>query len=127
MGAARIANMAQHILAPTTIQAHGTPPKQIEEFIGAVNSGTAGVSISRMKSPAGWEEPGQTPEFDEYSVVLSGLLRVETRDGVIEVAAGQAVITPAGEWVRYSTPSGPAEYISVCLPAFTPSTVHRDS
>ncbi len=119
--------MARHILAPTVIQAQGNVPKQIEEYIGAVNSGTAGVSISRMKSPAGWEEPGQTPEFDEYSVVLSGVLRVETRDGVIEVAAGQAVITPAGEWVRYSTPSGPAEYISVCLPAFTPGTVHRDS
>jgi quercetin dioxygenase-like cupin family protein len=119
--------MARHIPSPTIIQAQGNVPKQIEEFIGAVNSGTAAVSISRMKSPAGWEEPGQTPDFDEYSVVLSGSLRVETREGTIEVAAGQAVITPAGEWVRYSTPSGPAEYISVCLPAFTPATVHRDA
>jgi ethanolamine utilization protein EutQ (cupin superfamily) len=118
--------MARIIPAPTVIQAQGNVPKQIEEFIGAVNSSTVGVSISRMSSPAGWEEPGQTPEFDEYSMVLSGVLRVETHDGVLEVAAGQAVITPAGEWVRYSTPSGPAEYISVCLPAFTRSTVHRD-
>ena len=118
--------MARHIPTPTIIQAHGAPPKQIEEFIGAVNSGTAGVSVSRMKSPAGWDEPGQTPDFDEYTVVLAGVLRVETRDGVIEVTAGQAVITPAGEWVRYGTPAGPAEYISVCVPAFTPGTVHRD-
>lgn len=101
-------------------------PKVIEEFIGAVNTGAAGVSISRMRSPAGWEEPGQTPEFDEYTVVLSGALRVETRSETLEVAAGQAVIAPAGEWVRYSTPNGPAEYISVCIPAFTPDTVHRD-
>ena len=119
--------MARHILSPTIIQAHGNVPKQIEEFIGAVNSGTTGVSVSRMKSPAGWEEPGQTPEFDEYTVVLSGTLRVETREGVIEVSDGQAVITPTGEWVRYSTPAGPAEYISVCVPAFTPDTVHRDT
>ena len=118
--------MARLIPNPTIIQAHGTPPKQIEEYIGAVNTGTAGVSVSRMQSPAGWSEPGQTPEFDEYTVVLAGVLRVETRDGVIEVAAGQAVTTPAGEWVRYGTPSGPAEYISVCVPAFTPGTVHRD-
>jgi mannose-6-phosphate isomerase-like protein (cupin superfamily) len=118
--------MAHHVPSPTIIQAHGTPPKQIEEYIGAVNSDTPEVSISRMLSPAGWAEPGQTPEFDEYTVVLSGSLRVETKEGVLEVGAGQAVITPAGEWVRYSTPAGPAEYISVCLPAFTPATVHRD-
>ena len=118
--------MARLISTPTIIQAHGTPPKQIEEYIGAVNTGTSGVSISRMLSPAGWSESGQTPEFDEYTVVLSGTLRVETREGVLEVAAGQAVITPAGEWVRYGTPREPAEYISVCVPAFTPGTVHRD-
>lgn len=118
--------MARLITAPTVIQAHGNVPKQIEEYIGAVNSDTAGVSVSRMKSPAGWEEPGQTPEFDEYTVVLSGSLRVETKEDVFEVSAGQAIITPSGEWVRYSTPSGPAEYISVCVPAFTPGTVHRD-
>ena len=118
--------MARLISTPTIIQAHGTPPKQIEEYIGAVNTGTSGVSISRMLSPAGWSESGQTPEFDEYTVVLSGTLRVETREGVLEVAAGQAVITPAGEWVRYGTPGEPAEYISVCVPAFTPGSVHRD-
>ena len=118
--------MARLIPNPTIIHAHGTPPKQIEEYIGAVNTDTPGVSVSRMKSPAGWSEPGQTPEFDEYTVVLSGMLRVETRDAVIDVHPGQAIITPAREWVRYGTPDGPAEYISVCLPAFTPSTVHRD-
>ena len=119
--------MARLISNPTIIQAQGRVPKQIEEFIGAVNSGTTSVSISRMRSPMGWEEPGQTPDFDEYSVVLAGTLQVETRDGVLEVGAGQAVITSAGEWVRYSTPDGPAEYISVCLAAFTPDTVHRDA
>jgi mannose-6-phosphate isomerase-like protein (cupin superfamily) len=118
--------VARLIPNPTIIQAHGTPPKQIEEYIGAVNSATTGVSISRMQSPAGWSEPGQTPEFDEYTVVLSGVVRVETKDGALEVAAGQAVVTPAGEWVRYGTPDGPAEYISVCMPAFTTATVHRD-
>ena len=118
--------MARHILSPTLIEAAGNVPKLIEEYVGAVNTDTAGVSVSRMRSPAGWDEPGQTPEFDEYTVVLSGALRVETRHGVIEVAAGQAVIAAAGEWVRYSTPAGPAEYVSVCLPAFTPGTVHRD-
>jgi quercetin dioxygenase-like cupin family protein len=118
--------MARLIPTPTIIQAHGTPPKQIEEYVGAVNTGTAGVSISRMLSPAGWSEPGQTPDFDEYTVVLAGVLKVETREGVVNVAAGQAVITPAGEWVRYGTPTAPAEYISVCIPAFTPDAVHRD-
>lgn len=118
--------MARLISEPTIIQAHGTPPKQIEEYIGVVNSQTANVSVSRMLSPAGWSEAGQTPEFDEYTVVLSGVLRVETHDGDLEVHAGQAVITTVGQWVRYSTPDGPAEYISVCTPAFTPDTVHRD-
>lgn len=120
--------MAQHITRPTIVQAVGNKPKQIEEFIGRVNSSTAGVSIARMKSPGGWIEPGQTPEFDEYTVVLSGLLRVTTRDAVFDVAAGQAIITPRGEWVKYSTP-GPegAEYIAVCLPGFSPTLVHRDT
>ena len=117
--------MAQLINAPTRIEAHGTLPKIIEEFVGRVNSKTAGVSIARMKSPTGWEEPGQTPEFDEYSVVLAGTLRVTTKAGVLDVKAGQAVMTPKGEWVRYSTPGG-AEYIAVCLPAFSPDTVKRD-
>jgi quercetin dioxygenase-like cupin family protein len=119
--------MATHIPQPTVIQAHGNIPKVIEEFVGRVNSRTEAVSIARMKSPGGWEEPGQTPEFDEYTVVLAGTLRVETRDGVHEVAAGQAIITHAGEWVRYSSPGEDgAEYMAVCLPAFSPDTVHRD-
>ena len=112
----------------TRIQAAGNKPKSIEEFIGRVNSGTAQVSIARMRSPSGWVEPGQTPEFDEYTVVLNGCLRVETKEGVFEVKAGQAIITHAGEWVRYSSPhSDGAEYIAVCLPAFSPQTVHRDA
>lgn len=110
---------------PTEVAAAGTRPKLIEEFVGRVNSQTAGVSVARMRSPAGWSEPGQTPEFDEYSVVLSGTLRVEHKTGKLDVRTGQAVIAYAGEWVRYSTPEG-AEYISVCLPAFSPATVHRD-
>ena len=110
---------------PTTMEAAGTKPKRIEEFIGRVNSETTDVSIARMKSPAGWAEPGQRPEFTEYTVVLSGMLRVEHEGGVIDVHAGQAVIAHAGEWVRYSTPEG-AEYVAVCLPAFSPDTVHRD-
>ncbi len=120
--------MAHMVTQPTRIQAAGNKPKVIDEFIGLVNSGTSRVSVARMQSPSGWQEPGQTPEFDEYTVVLRGLLRVETRTGVVEVRAGQAVITAKGEWVRYSTP-GPegAEYIAVCVPAFSPSTVHRDS
>jgi mannose-6-phosphate isomerase-like protein (cupin superfamily) len=119
--------MAQLITQPTIVQAAGNKPKQIEEFIGRVNSGTAGVSVARMKSPGGWIEPGQTPEFDEYTVVLNGLLRVTTRDAVIDVAAGQAIITPRGEWVKYSTPNPEgAEYIAVCLPGFLPALVHRD-
>ena len=120
--------MLQIITAPIRIQAVGRPPKSIEEFIGHVASKTASVSVARMVSPSGWSEPGQTPEFDEYTVVLRGQLRIETRDGVQEVSAGQAVITPRGTWIRYSTP-GPegAEYIAVCTPAFSPDTVHRDA
>ena len=113
------------IAEPTCIEAVGTAPKLIEEFIGRVNSSTESVSVARMKSPPGWEEPGQTPEFDEYSVVLAGVLRVTTRAQVFDVHAGQAFIAPKGSWVRYSTPEG-AEYIAVCLPAFDPTTVHRD-
>lgn len=114
--------------SPTTIPAAGTPPKIIEEFVGRVNSGTRAVSIARMRRPEGWEEPGQTPEFDEYTVVLRGTLRLKTRAGVADVTAGQAVIVSAGEWVRYSTPhAGGAEYIAVCLPAFAPGIVHRDA
>ncbi len=120
--------MAQLIRQPTRIAAAGNKPKLIDEFIGRVNSGTPEVSIARMQSPSGWQEPGQTPEFDEYTVVLRGMLRVETKTGVLEVQAGQAVITRRGEWIRYGTP-GPegAEYIAVCLPAFSPDTVHRDA
>jgi mannose-6-phosphate isomerase-like protein (cupin superfamily) len=119
--------MARLIEKPTIVQAAGNKPKVIEEFIGRVNSGTAGVSIARMKSPGGWIEPGQTPRFDEYTVVLRGTLRVTTKSGDLDVHAGQAVITPAGEWVKYSTPGDDgAEYVAVCLPAFSPATVHRD-
>ena len=119
--------MATHILAPSVIEAAGNKPKIIEEFIGRVNSRTDGVSIARMKSPSGWVEPGQTPEFDEYTLVLAGTLRVETRDETFDVSAGQAIITHAGDWVRYSSPSADgAEYVAVCLPAFSPDTVHRD-
>jgi mannose-6-phosphate isomerase-like protein (cupin superfamily) len=119
--------MPHLITAPHRIQAAGNKPKVIDEYVGRVATGTTGVSIAHMRSPSGWEEPGQRPEFDEYTVVLEGTLRVEHEGGVLEVGAGQAVITPAGEWVRYSTP-GPegASYIAVCLPAFTPDTVHRD-
>jgi mannose-6-phosphate isomerase-like protein (cupin superfamily) len=117
--------MPRLIEKPTQVVAAGTKPKLIEEFVGQVNSKTANVSVARMRSPAGWSEPGQTPEFDEYSVVLSGTLRVEHKTGALDVHAGQAVIAHCGDWVRYSTPEG-AEYISVCLPAFSPATVHRD-
>jgi mannose-6-phosphate isomerase-like protein (cupin superfamily) len=112
---------------PTVIAAAGNKPKVIQEFTGRVNSGHSAVSVARMVSPTGWEEPGQTPEFEEITVVLHGVLRVEHRGGVIDVRAGQAIVTSPGEWVRYSSP-GPegAEYIAVCLPAFSPATVHRD-
>ena len=120
--------MAILVQKPTIVQAAGNKPKVIEEFIGRVNSKTDDVSVARMRSPRGWIEPGQTPEFDEYTVVLRGLLRVTTRTGVIDVNAGQAIIVQGGEWVQYSTP-GPdgAEYIAICLPAFSPSSVHRDA
>jgi mannose-6-phosphate isomerase-like protein (cupin superfamily) len=112
---------------PTIIQAAGNKPKRILEYIGRVNSRTAEVSIAHMKSPAGWEEPGQQPEFDEYTVVLKGALQVETKDRTVQIQAGQAVYVSGGEWVRYSSPDpGGAEYIAVCLPAFSPDTVHRD-
>jgi mannose-6-phosphate isomerase-like protein (cupin superfamily) len=119
--------MPTHIKRPTIIRAAGNKPKIIEEFVGRVNSKTDMASIARMKSPAGWLEPGQTPEFDEFTVVLKGMLRVETRSGSYDVKAGEAIITNKGEWVQYSTP-GPegAEYLAVCLPAFSPESVHRD-
>jgi quercetin dioxygenase-like cupin family protein len=117
--------MPQLIAQPTLITAAGNKPKTIEEFAGRVNSGHASVSVARMKSPPGWQEPGQRPEFEEFSLVLSGILRVEYEGGVLEVRAGQAIVACPGEWVRYSTPEG-AEYIAVCLPAFSPATVHRD-
>ena len=120
--------MPQLIAHPTQIQAAGTPPKLIEEFVGRVNSETEAVSIARMRSPAGWSEPGQTPEFDEYTIVLRGMVRVDHHGGHLEVRAGQAVITRRGEWVQYSSPEPDgAEYIAVCLPAFSPTTVHRDA
>ena len=120
--------MPTHIKAPGIIEAAGTKPKIIEEYIGRVNSRTDDVSIARMRSPEGWIEPGQQPEFDEYTLVLKGTLRVTTRDGHIDVHAGQAVIAHRGEWVQYSTPGvGGAEYVAVCLPAFAPDTVHRES
>jgi len=119
--------MAKLISKPTVIPAVGDPPKIIEEFFGRVNSQSAALSIAKMTSPSGWREPGQTPEFDEYTVVLRGELQVETRDGIQKVGAGQAILVSAGEWVRYSTPGAlGAEYLAVCLPAFSPSTVHRD-
>jgi quercetin dioxygenase-like cupin family protein len=119
--------MVKLIAAPTVIPAAGQPPKIIEEFIGLVNSQTSAISIAKMTSPSGWREPGQTPEFDEYTMVLKGELRVETRDAVHNVAAGQAIVVSAGEWVRYGTPGAAgAEYIAVCLPAFSPQTVRRD-
>ena len=120
--------MTNPILGPTRIQAVGNKPKIIEEFIGRVNSGTEQVSIARMRSPSGWVEPGQTPEFDEYTVVLAGALQIKTKDDLFNIAAGQAFIARRGEWVQYSTPgSEGAEYIAVCLPAFAPDTVHRDA
>ena len=112
---------------PTRIQAAGNKPKLIDEYVGRVNSKTSAASVAHMHSPQGWLEPGQTPEFDEFTIVLKGLLRVEHKGGTIDVAAGQAVSCQAGEWVRYSTPQeGGAEYIAVCLPAFSIETVHRD-
>jgi quercetin dioxygenase-like cupin family protein len=120
--------MVKILAQPTRIRAAGNKPKKIDEYIGRVNSGSAHISIARMQSPSGWVEPGQTPDFDEYTVVLRGLLRIETRTEVHEIVEGQAIVTPRGGWIRYSTP-GPdgAEYIAVCLPAFSPETVHRDA
>jgi mannose-6-phosphate isomerase-like protein (cupin superfamily) len=119
--------MPKLIPTATRIAAAGNKPKIIDEYIGRVNSADSRLSIAHMRSPGGWVEPGQTPEFDEYTVVLRGQLRVTHKDGAFEVAAGQAIITRAGEWVQYSTPAAEgAEYIAVCLPAFSPQSVHRD-
>ncbi|MEJ7727600.1 MAG: cupin domain-containing protein [Polyangiaceae bacterium] len=115
------------IEAPNRIEAAGNKPKIIDEYVGRVATRSAALSVAHMRSPSGWQEPGQTPEFEEMTVVLRGVLRVEHRGGSIDVAAGQAVVTSPGEWVRYSTPGADgAEYIAVCLPAFSPDTVHRD-
>jgi len=119
--------MPRLIEKPTVIDCVGTKPKQIQEFAGHVNSGHKAVSVARMISPSGWEEPGQRPEFEEITVVLKGTLRVQHEGGALDVHAGQAVVTSPGEWVRYSTPGAEgAEYVAVCLPAFSPTTVHRD-
>jgi ethanolamine utilization protein EutQ len=115
------------ISQPTRIQAAGNKPKLIDEYIGRVNSSTSAASVAHMRSPQGWIEPGQTPEFEEFTIVLKGMLRVEHKAGAIDVGAGQAVVVHAGEWIRYSTPQeGGAEYIAVCLPAFSMESVHRD-
>ena len=120
--------MPRLIERPTVVQAAGNKPKQIQEFAGRVNSGHSTVSVARMVSPGGWVEPGQRPEFEEVTVVLKGMVRVEYENGVMDVRAGQAVVTSSGEWIRYSSPEADgAEYIAVCLPAFSPATVHRDS
>lgn len=119
--------MPRLIAEATRIQAAGTKPKLIDEYIGRVNSKTESVSVAHMRSPQGWQEPGQTPDFDEFTLVLKGAVRVRHRDGEMDVVAGQAVIAHSGEWVQYSTPhDGGAEYVAVCLPAFSMQTVHRD-
>lgn len=119
--------MVKKIKSPSVIKAAGNKPKKIEEFIGRINSKTSSVSIARMKSPPGWTEPGQSPEFDEYTIVLKGMLRVKTPEKIIDVNAGEAIIINRNEWVQYSTPGEDgAEYIAVCLPAFSPALVHRD-
>ena len=119
--------MPTFIAAPTRVTAAGNKPKIIQEFIGRVNSKTSAASVAHMRSPQGWEESGQTPEFDEFTIVLKGTLRVKHKAGELDVAAGQAVIAHSGEWIQYSTPAeGGAEYIAVCLPAFALETVHRD-
>src|SRR4051794_962468 len=124
---ARTVLMPTLISQATRIQAAGNKPKLIDEYIGRVNSKTAALSVAHMRSPGGWLEPGQTPEFDEFTVVLKGMLRVAHRSGSLDVRAGQAVITHKGEWIQYSTPEADgAEYIAVCLPAFSPDTVNRD-
>lgn len=120
--------MSKKIDKPTVVAAVGNKPKKIEEYVGVVNSGNADLSIARMSSPAGWQEPGQRPEFEEYTVVLKGMLRVKTDQDTFDIQAGQAFIAAAGEWVQYSTPTEDgAEYIAVCRPAFTPETVNRDT
>jgi mannose-6-phosphate isomerase-like protein (cupin superfamily) len=119
--------MPDLIKNPSTVEAAGTKPKLIDEYVGRVNNGEQRLSIAHMRSPQGWVEPGQRPEFDEYTVVLEGCLRVEHEDGALDVRAGQAVLARGGEWVRYSTPEpGGASYVAVCLPAFSPENVHRD-
>jgi mannose-6-phosphate isomerase-like protein (cupin superfamily) len=119
--------MPELIEGPSTVEAAGNRPKRIDEFVGRVNTGDERVSIARMRSPQGWLEPGQRPEFDEYTVVLAGSLHVEHEGGALDVQAGQAVLVRGREWVRYSTPGeGGADYVAVCLPAFSPATVHRD-
>jgi mannose-6-phosphate isomerase-like protein (cupin superfamily) len=124
----KVRGMPRLIAAPTVIQAAGNKPKRIEEYAGKVNSGHQSVSIARMMSPGGWQEPGQRPEFEEITVVIRGMLRVEHAGGALDVSAGQAIVTSPGEWVRYSTPLPEgAEYVAVCLPAFSPETVHRDA
>jgi mannose-6-phosphate isomerase-like protein (cupin superfamily) len=120
--------MPELIESPSRVEAAGTKPKLIDEYAGRVNNGETRVSVAHMRSPAGWVEPGQRPEFEEVTVVLRGMLRVEHDAGVIDVRAGQAIVTSPGEWIRYSTPEPDgAEYIAVCLPAFSPDTVHRDA
>ena len=119
--------MPRFIAQVTRIESAGSKPKLIDEFVGRVNSGDPGISIAHMRSPQGWVEPGQVPEFKEYTIVLSGMLRVDHESGSLDVKEGQAVVTEPGEWVRYSTPSEEgAEYIAVCIPAFSPDTVHRE-
>jgi quercetin dioxygenase-like cupin family protein len=119
--------MPQLIEAPAVVAAAGNKPKRIEEFVGRVNSGDDSLSVARMTSPEGWVEPGQAPEFREITLVLRGLVRVQSETGTLEARAGQAVVTQPGEWVRYSTPEpGGAEYVAICLPAFSPDLVHRD-
>ncbi len=119
--------LPDYIKSTSIIMAAGNKPKTIEEFVGRINSGTKDVSIAKMKSPEGWIEPGQKPQFDEFTIVLNGLLRVQTKEKTYNVKAGEAIITYKGEWIRYSSPEpGGAEYIAVCIPAFSPDTVHRD-
>ena len=118
--------MPRHIVCPTRIAVPGEPRKVIEEFVGLVNSGDEGVSIARMVAPAGWKEPAQSPAFDEYTIVLRGLVRVESDEGVVDVVAGEAIVARKGERVRYSTPTEETEYIAVCLPAFSPDGANRE-
>ena len=114
------------ISSPSIIESAGNKPKVIEEYVGRVNSGTNSISIAKMSSPSGWREPGQKPQFDEYTVVLRGTLKVESRTETLIIKEGEAVIVNSGEWVQYSTPNGGAEYIAICLPAFSLDTVNRD-